>query len=344
MDPSQIQSDKANDVHSLESTDGAAEDKGGAPAGDAPKESVSSDGKTKTLDASGGKAPVASVEPVKPPFLKRLWQKFNIYLLLFVLVIVMAVGVLVFLTVKSRQNNEVALNPQGLSDSALQQLANTDVTVGDARQVLTVQSNAVFAGSVLVRSNMEIAGTLKVGGSLSLAELIVSGTSKLRDAQIENLTVNSGMNLEGSLTVKNGLSVGGNSSFTGSITAGSIATDALTLTGDLNLTKHITAGGTIPAITKGTAVGSGGTVSLSGSDTGGSIVVNTGLSPPAGCFATVTFSKTYNSTPHVVITPVGSAAAELTYYITRSTTNFVVCSTTPAPASQTFGFDYIVFA
>ena len=34
--------------------------------------------------------------------------------------------------------------------------------------------------------------------------------------------------------------------------------------------------------------------------------------------------------------------AGLNYYITRSTTNFVICSTNAAGAGQSFGFDYII--
>jgi hypothetical protein len=82
-------------------------------------------------------------------------------------------------------------------------------------------------------------------------------------------------------------------------------------------------------------------VSLSGSDTSGSITVNTGGSPPAGCFASVTFSQKFSSTPHVIITPVGSAAAGLQYYVNRSTTGFDICTANSAPSGQTFGFDYI---
>jgi hypothetical protein len=94
-------------------------------------------------------------------------------------------------------------------------------------------------------------------------------------------------------------------------------------------------------LTSRTAVGGGGTASLSGSDTSGSVTINTGGSPPAGCFATVTFSKVFASTPHVVLTPVGSAAAGLQYYVTRSTTGFAVCTASAAPAGQSFGFDYV---
>lgn len=346
MDPSQLQSDQSNDVHSLESNEG------GGSSDSKPAEATvtkSGDGKVQTTDASGGSTggsgKPADTGPPRESVLKRLWHKFNIYLMLFILVIAIAVGTLIVLTVKSKRDaNKQSLVTQGLSQSALQELANSDVTVGDAKQVLTVQSNAIFAGSVLIRSSLDVAGSLKVGGELTLAGLKVTGASQLNDASANNLTVTGALNLQGALTIKSGISVGGNSNFTGNVTTASLITGQLQLNGDLNLTHHITAGGTIPAAVRGTAVGSGGTISLSGSDTAGSVTINTGTSPPAGCFAAVTFSQKFTSTPRVVISPVGSGAADLTYYVDRSTTGFSICTTTPPPAGQTFAFDYIVFA
>jgi cytoskeletal protein CcmA (bactofilin family) len=248
----------------------------------------------------------------------------------------------VSLTIKGRQDAYKIITTQGLTQDELKQLANTDVTVGQPKQILTIQANAVFAGSTLIRGDLEVAGTLKLGGDLSLTNLTVTGATQLEDAKANNLTVGSNLNVQGTLQLNGGISVAGQSNFNGGLVASSVLTGALQLNGDLKLTHHITAGGTIPGIAKGTAVGGGGTVSLSGSDTAGSIAVNTGSGPPAGCFATVTFSEAFSNTPHVVITPVGAAAAGLNYYITRSTSNFVVCSTNSAPAGQTFGFDYVI--
>ena len=329
MDPSQIQEDKANDVNSLgKGEEGEQQNVIDATGGD----SGSLKGGDKKSDAA----------PVKESGVKKVWKRFNLYLLLFIFMITIAVGAFVYMTIKSKDNNKNTPQSQGLSQDALKQLANSDVTVGDAKQVLNVQSNAIFAGSVLIRSSQEIAGTLKVGGKVTMTDLQVSGSTQLSDTQVTNLTVSGALNLQGALTIKNGISVSGNSNFTGGLTAAFITTGGLQLNGDLNLTHHIIAGGTIPGITKGTAVGGGGTVSLSGSDTSGSINVNTGTSPPAGCFATITFSQKFVSTPHVVITPIGSSAADLTYYISRSTTGFSICTTTPAPAADNFGFDYMV--
>ncbi len=334
MDPSQVQSESGNDVHSLEQ-----QTEGDTKATPGPQNGSSTD--PNLTDTTGGQQPSTAPEEPKQSFIKKFWRKFNIYLLLFILVIVIAVGVLIISIAKSKQTAQHTLTSQGLSQDDLKQLATTDVTVGNPKQILTVQANAVFSGGVLVRSNLEVAGSLRVGGSLSLSDLSVSGITQLGDTQVNNLSVAGTLNLTGGLNIKNGLSVVGSTSFSGTLTASAVNTGSLQLNGDLNLTHHITAGGTIPSISKGTAVGGGGTVSLSGSDTSGSITINTGSSPPAGCFASVVFSQKFSSTPHIVITPVGSYAADLQYYVTRTTSGFDICSGNAAPAVQTFGFDYI---
>lgn len=341
MDPSQAQTDKSNDAGSLEKSDAndapATQPQASAAQGD----ETSKDGVT---DATGEAA--NNTPPTSPfqhrSFIRRLWDRLNIYLLLFILVLVIAIGSVISMTIKSRQDALKLVTSQELTQDELKQLASTDVTVGKPKQILTIQANAVFAGSALIRGDLEVAGTLKLGGDLTLTDLTVTGTTQLEDVKANNLTVGSTLNVQGALTLNSGISVAGQSNFNGGIVASSIITGSLQLNGDLRLTHHITAGGTIPGIVKGTAVGGGGTVSLSGSDTSGSIAVNTGSAPPAGCFATVTFSEVFANTPHVVISPVGAAAADLNFYITRSTTGFVVCSTNAAPATQSFGFDYIV--
>lgn len=338
MDPSQAQADKGNDVHSLEQSDGNEDAKKPVPEASPDGEPPKVDG---AIDATGGQKPDLAPPAEKVSFIKRFWQKFNLYLVLFILVIVVAVGILVALTIKSNQQTKSGLDTQNLSQQELQQLANTDVTVGNNKQVLTVQANAVFAGSVLVRSSLEVAGSLKVGGDLSLKNLQVNGDTKLADTQVNNLTINGTINIQGPLTLKNGINVTGASTFSGPLTATSVTTGTLALNGDLTLTHHITAGGPTPGIARGPAAGGGGTVSLSGSDTSGSITINTGTSPPAGCFATVTFSQRFNGAPHIVVTPIGSNAAGLDYYVDRSSTSFSLCTNSPATASVTFGFDYI---
>ncbi len=186
---------------------------------------------------------------------------------------------------------------------------------------------------------MEVAGTIKVGGDLAIPGLTVSGSSKLGDVQANTLAVSGVTTLNGALTGRGGATISGKSAFT-DLTASQLTTGSLQLNGDLSLTRHITAGGPIPAIARGVALGGGGTASVSGSDTAGSITISTGSAPPAGCFMTLTFQKAFATTPHIIITPIGSAAAGITYYVNRGTAEFSICTSNGAPASSTFGFDY----
>lgn len=296
----------------------------------------------------GGTSPVNpdSNKPPKQTFVKRLLGHLNVYLLLFVFILVIS-GVAIFIAYQynSSANEKTATTgTQSLSQSTLDQLANSDVTVGDAKQTLSVQSNAVFAGKVLVRDSLEVAGGLQVGGDLTLTGIKVSGNSVFDSVQItKDLAVTGNTGLQGSLAVQKDLAVNGSGAFSGALSASKVSTGSLQMSGDLNLTHHIAAGGGTPSRSNGSALGSGGTASISGSDTAGSITINTGGGPSAGCFLTVNFASHFNATPHIIITPVGSSAAGINYYINRSTSNFSVCTTSTPPANQTFGFDYIAF-
>lgn len=280
-----------------------------------------------------------------PGPLNKYRHRLNIYLLFFILILVVAGAVLVItaLAGKETKNDPSSINTQSLSGDTLKQLSNTDATVGDPKQVLNVQSNAVFAGKVLVRDSLDVAGTIRVGGSLSLPGITVTGESNFDSINVgKALNIGGDASIQGQLNVKKNLAVSGGGTFGGAVTAPQIATSTLQLLGDLTLTRHITAGGATPGRTVGGAVGGGGTASVSGSDTAGSINVNTGSGPSAGCMVTINFAQRFNSTPRVLLTPVGSDAGSLTYYVNRNSTSFSVCVSTPAPANAGFGFDYFV--
>lgn len=286
-------------------------------------------------------------KPAKVSPLKRFGQKVNIYLLLFILVLVVA-GAAVIITALSQKKQDDAeekktISSQVLPDSTLKQLANTDATVGDPKQVLNVQSNAIFAGKVLVRDSLEVAGQLRVGSALSLPGITVSGESSFDSVQV-NKTLNIGgdVSVLGQLNVKKNIAVSGGGTFAAGVTAPQISTSNLQLLGDLNLTRHIAAGGTTPGRSNGGSLGAGGTSSVSGSDIAGSVNINTGSGTAAGCLVTVDFVQRYNRTPFVNITPVGSSAAAMQFYVNRSTSGFSICSLNAPPAGASFGFDYII--
>src|SRR5690349_568103 len=193
MDPSKLQSDQKNDANSLEGS-GTIMEASASPGTE--QGSTAADqaqpGHTNTSAGPGTDVPKTNAKRAKPSLFRRVWQKFNIYLLLFVLVMLIAVGITIVMFFKNRSDSkksESVINSQNLSDNALKQLANSDVTVGNARQVLKVESNAVFAGSVLVRNDLEVAGTIKVGSELQLPGITASGSSRFNQLQADNLTV-----------------------------------------------------------------------------------------------------------------------------------------------------------
>lgn len=271
--------------------------------------------------------------------------RFNIYLLAFIFLLVLASVITGVSFMRNQQENSEAqqqLKTEPLSQEALEQLRQTDVKVGDPKQILSVESNAIFAGNILVRDNLEVAGEIKAGGSLSLPGLTVTGSSILNEAQANVLQVSGNTNLQGPVNIQNNLSVSGNGTFGGTLTAASISLESLTINGDLQFTRHLDAGGGTPSRSNGSALGAGGTSSVSGTDTAGTVAINTGGGTAPGCFATITFTQAFNGTPHVVVTPVGSAGGLVNYYINRSSTNFSICTANAAPAGQSFAFDYIV--
>lgn len=297
------------------------------------------------IDATGGRVSETSPATVekKKPFVKKILGILNIYLLLFILTVLL-VGLISFVSYQrnkqaTQKQNEIKTEP--LNQEALDQLRQTDVKVGDPKQILSVESNAVFAGRVLIRDGLEVAGPLKVGSPLTLPGITVSGNSNFEKIQTNSLQVSGATTIQGQTTIQGNLNVSGSATFGGTLTASRLNIQTLILNGDLQLNRHIDAGGGNPSKSDGSALGSGGTSSVSGTDTAGTININTGSGTIAGCFINVNFTQKFSGIPHVVITPVGSWAGGLNYYINRSATSFSVCTTSPAPAGQSFSFDYV---
>lgn len=295
-------------------------------------------------------APTPEVTPPSQPkrsLTLRLRQRLshlNPYLLGFLLLVLLcSIGVYVVVTARTHKVAEQAQSTdQALTSDALAKLKNTDVKIGDPKQVLGIESNTIFAGKVLIRDSLDVAGNLKFGGSLSLPGLTVAGQTTLDQLQTNSLAAAGNVAVQGQMTVSKGLNVAGAGAFSGPLTAPQITVDSLQLTRDLTFSKHLDPGGATPGKADGTALGGGGTSSVSGNDTAGTIAINTGSSPPAGCFITVNFAQRFAGTPHVVIAPTSTAASSLAYYVNRSSSNFSVCTASVPAAAQNYLFDYIV--
>jgi len=303
----------------------------------AASESATSADGTTSPDGKPGKQPSA---------IKKFLRRFNVYLLLFLLVVVLSVIVSVVGFLDSKKTpKSPTIATQTLTQNDLKQLANSDATVGDTGQTLTVQGNAIFSGQVLVRSNLNVAGTIQLGGDFSVPRITVSDTANLANTQIGTLQVANASTFQGIVTVQNGLNVGGSTAFSGPVTAGQITVTKLIMSGNatLEVPNHIAFTGASPGRTiNPTTLGAGGSASVNGSDTTGTININTGSGPQAGCFVTVTFNRPFTNTPHVIVSPINAGAGQTDYYVTRNTTAFSLCTVNAAPANQVFAFDYFI--
>ena len=337
MEQSQQPAPPQDDENALEpKTDAAAPEDG--------QSNGATDGSTIDATSSTPSQQSDAPPPKKGGGPKGLLKRFNIYLLLFLFIIMVAGAILVIAYFQSKKASTTStIKTQTLTQNALQQVANSDATVGNTQQILNVQSSAVFAGKVLVRQDLEVAGNLQIGGTVGLTNLTVAGTTQLGQVQVnKNLQIAGDTAMQGSATIAKGLQVSGGGTFSGPVSAPQLTTSSLQLNSDLTLTHHFIAGGGTPSRSNGSAVGGGGTTSVSGSDTAGTVTVNVGSGPGAGCFATINFAQKYNNTPHVLVTPIGSAAGGLAYYVTRNSTSFSICDATPPPAGASFAFDYFV--
>ncbi len=285
-------------------------------------------------------APAAPKASKSPGTLTKIRNRVNIYMIVFILLVGAAAAVVI---VSIKPAKTVTTTPIGkLTDQQLAALKSNSTIVGDTKQTLDIQSSTIFEGQVLARSDLNVAGSLKVGGVLSLPSITITGNGNFAQIGVTGaLSVGGDTNLQGQLTVQKNLSVTGSASF-GSLSVSSLSITSLSVKNDFSISKHIVTNGGTPGRSGGTALGGGGTVSVSGSDTAGSISINTGNAPPAGLFVSLTFAQKFATTPHVVITPVGSAAAGLQYYINRDANGFSISTANAPPAGANFGFDYIV--
>ncbi len=296
---------------------------------------------------SGNKAQEEANEAAakKLPFFVRLARRVNIYFLIFLVILAIAgviAGITYFNSHKPQQLPDIA--NQALTSETLKQLANNDASVGNTSQTLTIQGNAIIAGQTLARGNLNVAGSLQTGGAITAPSLTISGTSNLGTTQINDLQVAGNTSLQGVSTLRE-LNVSGASSFGGAMTAAHITVTRLTLSGNavLEIPNHVSFTGTTPTRSiNGSVIGNGGTLSLSGSDTTGTISLNTGTGTSAGCFARMTFQQAYVKRPNVIISPVGASAAQLQYYVDRDTNGFSVCTINTPPTNRSFSFDYFI--
>lgn len=284
------------------------------------------DSSLETIEVAEERQP-SSGEPTpknKRPFNYRKLRKR--LLLAFVLsILLVGTGTAIALLAKpSKQAPTVVINTQSLDNGTLNQL--TPQGSGQAKQQLTITPDTIFKNNVTVQGTTELDKDLSVGGKV---------------------TIQGDENVQGNLSVGKSLSVGSNLTVSGLITAASLNVGSLTLS-SINLSSnlvfggHIVPTGTEPAARASSSAG-GGTVSISGNDTAGTITITTGSGGlSAGEMAVITFKTAFAATPKVQFTPLNAAASNLHYYATHTATFFTLNSSTTPTGATTYVFDYLV--
>lgn len=236
-----------------------------------------------------------------------------------------------------------------LDEDGFAELAREQAEIDSTNQTLNVRANSVFDGTMLVRSSLEVQGQLRVGEDLSLNDITVSEQATLNNADVaEDLNVQGSAQLDGattiqdSLTVNEDLTTAGSGSFGGQLSAETIEAGNLTFSGDLTMSGRVITGGEQTSAVSGGSIGGGGTVSVNGNDTAGSVNINTGNDPSAGTLAEISFGDGYGDTPRVNITPVGSPTGNLDWYVERTTDGFTIGVSSAPSSGSNYTFDYFV--
>lgn len=326
-------------------------DESQSPAPQAPADALSRTPEDLEQDPSVQAAKAADIKAAEDPSakkvspIKKFFRKVNVYFLIFVLIVAVA-GVIAVVNYLNSQKapEEPNIATQSLTQDALKQLANTDATVGSASQTLNIQGNAIIAGQTLTRGNLNVAGNFQSGGPITAPSITTSGAANLGTIQTNNLQVATDVAIQGKTTVRD-LNVAGTTSLSGAVTASQITVSQLILSGNasLRIPNHISFTGPSPGRSISASVlGSGGSASINGSDTTGTVNINTGGGPQPGCFVQITFAQKFSNQPHVLVSPVGAGAGQLQYYVERSQSGFSICTNNAAPANQVFAFDYFV--
>ena len=252
-------------------------------------------------------------------------------------------------------------NAVTLSTDTLDKLGVNRSSVGDSTEELAIGPNTKFAGTIQVSGATSIGGALTLNDKLSAQDATVTnlqaGSTSLQslgvngDITATNVNVRTDLSVAGAtrlqgavtigqlLTVNNNLSVVGNLAVGGTLTARSFQANNLISENTLTIGGHIITAGAAPQVGRGSAVGSNGSVSISGNDASGTVAVNTGTGAGNGLLAQVAFRTSYPTIPHVVITPVGGNVGS--FYITRSAGGFnIYVANALSPGG--YAFDYIV--
>ncbi len=272
-------------------------------------------------------------------------------------------GVIWFVMKGNAPNADGGLNRSEVTLSAenLEKLGVSRNSVSDQGTELTVGPAATFHNKVRLESDVTVAGQLILNNTLNASEAnlakikagetVVNQLNVNNDASISTVNVRKDLVVAGAskfqgpitmtqlLTINNNANIVGNLAVGGSLSVRSFQASSLVTDTTLTIGGHVITRGSAPGVSKGGAVGSAGTVSISGNDVSGTVAANVGVGAVAGIVADVSFHNAYTNTPHVVVTAIGPNATGV--YVNRSAAGFSIGVNSPMPPGG-YAFDYIV--
>jgi hypothetical protein len=119
---------------------------------------------------------------------------------------------------------------------------------------------------------------------------------------------------------------GGTPFLTADSSTGTLTVKNVVITAALTVNGHIISGNSSGSTTAaaGATAGTGATVTITGNDTSGKIVITTGTGAGGGDLADITFAQAYGSAPNVVLSAGDTNAAKLQSFVSPSTTTFSI--------------------
>ncbi len=275
----------------------------------------SPDGKQPDLDPysssleNDDEVPIASMDTPPRNYASPLPKRALIIGVVMIVVIIALLG-MVSLKLKPAKKSPptVVINTQTLDAGTLNKLTVQEGTT-PAKQQLTITPDTLFKNSVEIQGSVKVAKNFDIGGNA---------------------------NLHGNLSVSGLITAS-------SLSVGSLSINTINLSGNLNFGGHIVPTGSAPTAAPSVAA-SGGTVTISGNDSAGTITITIGNgSLLAGELAIITFHSAFSTTPKVQLTPINSASAALLHYATRSPKFFTINDIAPPPeAGTSYVFDYLI--
>jgi hypothetical protein len=313
--------------------------------------------------ADGGLTPQSAPQTAKAAPKKAVKRSYRpshkaTFVGLGVVMAILAVNAAVIGLVLKKQNKDTGLAAKGqvsISTSTLNQLGINRSAIGSSKVQLTIAPDTQFKGKISVDGTSSFGGDILLNGKLtgtdgnftqleagnaSLSQLNVNGNGTLDTLNLrKDLVVKGVTQLQSALTVNNSATITGNLTIGGVLSVGAFSARSLTSVSTFTVGGHIITGGSTPGVSHGGAVGSNGTVSISGNDAAGAISVNIGVGAIGGTLANVTFHTAYGGTPRVVISPVGVGA---NFYVLNLSPNGFSVGVTSGLAPGGFVINYIV--